>query len=320
VRTWPGDGLAGSGAAGRGVADHRGLPTPAWRPLESLADVPPEHVLRSSRGLGWRGIEAAEVIHPIDDFATPAVDRHVLVFNIGTPMDAAERHSGRAGHLDYGQGVVILPSGRTRDWHLVRRGEVRHLHVYVDPELVGGAAAEADLDPTRVEILEEVGVQDLRLVQAGLELLRELRAPDPGSRLAAEALGTLLAVHLLRQHASTGRNGAPAAQSGPPELPADSLRRATEYVEAHLADHLGLAELAAAAGFSPYHFARLFKAALGVSPHQYVIGRRVARAQVLLQTTDWSTAIIAREVGFATSSHLAQHLRRQLGVSPTQLR
>jgi AraC family transcriptional regulator len=51
-----------------------------------------------------------------------------------------------------------------------------------------------------------------------------------------------------------------------------------------------------------------------------VIGRRVARAQLLLQSTDWSVATIAREVGFSTSSHLAQHVRRLLGVSPAELR
>jgi AraC family transcriptional regulator len=202
----------------------------------------------------------------------------------------------------------------------VRRGEVRHLHVYVDPDLVSGAAAEAEFDPARVEILEELGVQDPRLVQAGLELLHELRAPEPSARLAAEALGTLLAIHLLRQHSSAGRNALPAPLSGRPELPVAALRRATEYVEEHLADDFGLPELAAAAGFSPYHFARLFKAAAGVSPHQYVIGRRVARAQLLLETTAWSTAVIAREVGFATRSHLAQHVRHRLGVSPAQLR
>jgi AraC family transcriptional regulator len=285
-----------------------------------VADVPPEHVLRSSRGLGWRGIDAAEIVHPLDDFATPAVDRHVLVFNIGTPMDAAERRSGRAGHLDHGRGVMILPAGRARDWHLEHRGEVRHLHVYLAPELVSDVAAEADLDIAHVEVHEGFGVQDPRLVRAGLELLQELRAPQPAARLAAEALGTLLAVHLLRQHSSAAADRGAAALAGPPGLPATALRRATEYVEAHLADDLGLDALAAAAGFSSYHFARLFKAAMGVSPHQYVIGRRVARAQLLLKTTDWSVARIAREVGFASSSHLAHHVRRLLGSNPAQLR
>jgi AraC family transcriptional regulator len=287
----------------------------------SVGDVAPEHVLRSSRGLGWRGVRAAEVVHPIDDFGSPALDHHLLVFNIGVAMDASERRSGRAGHLDYAQGVMILPAGRARDWHLEHRGEVRHLHVYVEPDFVRGLAVEHGFDSKPPEIYEAFGVQDSRLVHAAMELLRELREPQPAGRLVAESLGTLIGVELLRQHSSASVDDRTVSSlSQPRELPAAALRRATEYVEAHLAEDLALSEVASAAGFSSYHFARLFKANVGVSPHQYVIGRRVARAELLLKTTDWSVAAIASEVGFATSSHLAHHVRRVLGVSPAQLR
>lgn len=62
-------------------------------------DVPPEHIVLSSGGRNWHGLDAAEIIHPLDDFSVPALPRHILVFNLGTPMAAIERRSGRAGHL-----------------------------------------------------------------------------------------------------------------------------------------------------------------------------------------------------------------------------
>ena len=79
-------------------------------------------------------------------------------------------------------------------------------------------------------------------------------------------------------------------------------------------------EIAGVAHVSPYHFARSFKAATGLSPHQYVIQRRVERAKTLLTGGDLSIAEVAGAVGFANQSHLAFHLRRLLGVSPKALR
>jgi len=71
---------------------------------------------------------------------------------------------------------------------------------------------------------------------------------------------------------------------------------------------------------SPYHFARSFKAATGLSPHQYVVHRRVERAKALLADTGLTIAEVARAVGFSNHSHLASHVRRLLGVSPRALR
>ena len=98
------------------------------------------------------------------------------------------------------------------------------------------------------------------------------------------------------------------------------LERVREYVEEHLGDDLALAALAGAVGLSPYHFARLFRASTGLSPHQYVLRRRVERARLLLAATDRSLAAIAQDVGFASGSHLATHVRRLLGVPPSRLR
>ena len=283
--------------------------------VAGVLDVPSEQVVLSSAGRHWHGLDAAEIVHPVDDFAVPALPRHVLVFNLGTPMGATERRSGRAGQLGEG-GAMILPADLPRDWHLDRCGEVRHLHLYLDPWLVRGVATEAGLDPDRVEIPEAFGVRDPQLERYGLSLLAELRSGDPLGRIYAEALATVLAVHLLRRHSSVTRS----AMRGPSGLPPVALKCATEYIEEHLAEDLSLAAVAGAANLSPYHFARLFKASTGFPPHQYVIRRRVERARLLLATTDRPLAFIAQEVGFASGSHLARHFRRLLGVPPSDYR
>ena len=75
--------------------------------------------------------------------------------------------------------------------------------------------------------------------------------------------------------------------------------------------------MAAAAHLSIYHFARRFKAATGLPPHQYVIARRVERARQLLQAgTALSLAEVAAHAGFADQSQLSHHFKRLVGVAP----
>ena len=83
---------------------------------------------------------------------------------------------------------------------------------------------------------------------------------------------------------------------------------------------LTLSEIAGVANMSPDHFGRSFKAATGLSPYQYVIHRRVERAKRLLSDSSLTVAEVAVAVGFSNPSHLAHHVRRQLGVPPSALR
>jgi AraC family transcriptional regulator len=79
--------------------------------------------------------------------------------------------------------------------------------------------------------------------------------------------------------------------------------------------------MAAVARLSPYHFARQFKAATGLPPHQYVLARRVERAQELLQGGgDSSLAEVAARAGFADQSQFNYHFKRLVGVTPGRFR
>ena len=83
----------------------------------------------------------------------------------------------------------------------------------------------------------------------------------------------------------------------------------------------GLEQMAAAACLSAYYFARQFKAATGLPPHQYVIARRVERAKQQLQAgTDRSLAEVAADAGFSDQSVFCRHFKRLVGVTPGQFR
>ena len=135
-------------------------------------------------------------------------------------------------------------------------------------------------------------------------------------RETPRSLANVLAVHLLR-HVSAprrperGRDGV---------LPRGRLRAVVEYIEEHLDGGPSLAQLAAVVGLNPYHFARQFKRATGLPPHQYVIMRRVERAKQLLQGGDCSLAEVAARAGFSGQSVFCHHFKRLLGVTPRQFR
>ena len=282
---------------------------------QAAFDVPPEHIVQSSRGKGWHGVDIAEIVHPLDDFALPAIDRHVLVVNLGVPTELKERRAGRQGHLGTGH-IVILPAGAPTTWHLEREGEVRHLHLYLSPTRMREIAASAEINPNAVELIDAMGVADPQIEAMALSYFSELRTGGPGSKLYIESLTNLLTIHLLRHH-SSGKQ-LPRSQSH--RLPQTTLRQVMDFIEDHLAEDLSLSALAAVANLSMYHFARLFKESTDLSPHQYVIQRRVERAKLLLTTTNWSLTTIAHTVGFAHESHLALHFKRLTGFTPKHAR
>ena len=89
------------------------------------------------------------------------------------------------------------------------------------------------------------------------------------------------------------------------------------YVQEHLADPIGVADLAAVAGMSVPHFSRRFRAAAGTSPMRYVTGRRIARAKVLLRDTDQKLASIAAATGFVDAFHFSRVYKRETGRPPS---
>jgi AraC-like DNA-binding protein len=134
--------------------------------------------------------------------------------------------------------------------------------------------------------------------------------------ILADALSTALAVRVLRYYVDPS-----AIQLAPSSgLSRERLQRVRDYIEIRLGDRLSLTDLAQVACLSPYHFSRSFKLARGVSPHRYVIKRRVERAKTLLRRTSRPLAWVAQEAGFADQSHLISVFRRETGVTPGQFR
>ncbi len=98
------------------------------------------------------------------------------------------------------------------------------------------------------------------------------------------------------------------------------LGAAFDFVEAQLERPIALAELAACANLPLASFGRAFHDATGQTPHQYVLSRRIARAQEMLASGDVALAEVAYACGFASQSHMTDVFRQKLGVTPGRYR
>jgi AraC-like DNA-binding protein len=98
------------------------------------------------------------------------------------------------------------------------------------------------------------------------------------------------------------------------------LLRAKDLADARYFEPLAVADLAAAAGLSPAHFSRRFKATFGESPHQYLLTRRLERAAALLRATDWSVAEICFAVGAQSVGSFTASFHRVFGMPPLAYR
>lgn len=144
---------------------------------------------------------------------------------------------------------------------------------------------------------------------------------DPNSAICADALRLAI---LTRQFSRQAGTASPTAEApsgrNVRSLQKWRLKRVFQYVDENLAAKITLQDLAAVAGLSRMHFAAQFRAAMGMRPHEYLLKRRIERAEELLKRTDTPLVEIALTVGFQTQAHFTTVFKRFAGDTPYQWR
>ena len=148
-----------------------------------------------------------------------------------------------------------------------------------------------------------------------------LEAAEQGQdRYCIEALRLAISVRLAGLRSETRKidEAGGATSSGRQIRPLQKwrLKRVEEYVENHLSEKISLSDLAAVAGLSRMHFASQFRMATGLRPHEYLLRRRVQRAERLLCESAIAIVEIALTVGFQTQAHFTTVFKRFVGCTP----
>jgi AraC family transcriptional regulator len=285
--------------------------------MSSQRDLSPGGPDTSERNLGSFGLQVSH--HralETDEIRIGAESQHVIVLFTKPPNEMNVRCPGvnRNSPPPLGS-IALVPAGAVADvsW----RGTKDCLQVYIDPELVERVAArsfERDLS-WAIPPLDAFIAPALHSAMLAIEA--ELEAGGLGGPLLIESLSNILAVHLIR-HVFGFRQPA-ALERG--VLPQRKVVATIDYIMANLDNTPTLGRMAELVHLSPDHFARQFKAATGLAPYQFVIKRRVERAQQLLRgRQELSLAEVAISAGFSDQSQLCFHFKRIAGVTPGQFR
>jgi AraC family transcriptional regulator len=259
-------------------------------------------------------LDVLPVTCPVGEIESPFDTYHVLDFHVGDPVQVTCRLDSRErGGLQYQGELCILPAGLRGQWVLAAAADA--LVVRLSPSLVEETADALGLSPARARINPALRVRDPHLEHISGLLRAEQAAGYPDGRLFVDSLAAAIAARLLRRDSRS----AAGMRTSQRQLPKWRLRSVCDYIEANLDRDLSLAELARIAGFSVSHFKPLFRQAVGLPVHRYVVERRVERARRLLLQGDRAMGDIALSVGFTHQSHMARCLRRVLGIGPAEV-
>ncbi len=135
--------------------------------------------------------------------------------------------------------------------------------------------------------------------------------PTANDDIFADAMRIAILLRLMRAEEPEPDSGA---------LPAWRLKRVFRHIEENLAEPITLHGMAAAAGLSRMHFAAQFRAATGLRPHDYLLRRRIERAQGLLREEGAVLVDVALSVGFQTQAHFTTVFKRVCGETPHRWR
>jgi AraC-like DNA-binding protein len=98
------------------------------------------------------------------------------------------------------------------------------------------------------------------------------------------------------------------------------LKRAIEFIDAHLDSPLYASEVAKAIGLSANQFRQGFTTSVGISPHEYVIRKKIAIAIERLKNEDISLVDLALDLGFSSQPHFSTVFRERVGHTPSEFR
>lgn len=281
----------------------------------SDAIVPNPAILKSS---GWDGMHFELHQQPIFATADHQHTMHVLACGVtdipgmnasGVRSLDGKRQQERRSPSD----IAIIPAGITHrcSWDT----PAQFMVLAFEPTLLQKVGQDW-VNPDQIELAPRFMSQSDELIRSIFSTLcSEARVGGIASPLLVDSVKMTLAIHLLRNYCATR----PRLSSHKNGLSHNQLILIKDYIRAHLHQDLKLEKIAAIAQISPYHFLRLFKQSMGMTPYQYILQCRLEQALYLLQHSELGIAEIAAQTGFCDQSHLSRYVKSKTGITPKQL-
>ncbi len=235
-----------------------------------------------------------------------------LHLQTSTPLEMEWWSEGRHGRESHGPGSMILLAPGTRD-RLRWNQPSRRVVLSIDESYILRAAQEL-CRKSHLSFANHWIFEDRQFQLLISEMQREMETGWETGSLYGDHLGMSLAIALIQKYSSDAMI-TPIAKGGMSRV---RLQRVLDYIAANSHLDIGLDDLAQIADMSRFHFARLFRLGMGITPHRYLMDQRLQQAKTLLRLDTRRVAEVATETGFANAGHFARAFRRYVGVSPSE--
>jgi AraC family transcriptional regulator len=242
-------------------------------------------------------------------------DKHILTMTTTHPSRFEIGHGGgsRVSYIKQPGSLSLVPAGAYPS--IRAQTEFGLVVCAFDSALVSALDSELDRPPEG-ELRLQVNFQDPAARQLMTLLVADANEGFTTERLYTDYLSQTLAVRML----FLGRQTQPQTKNrGTSTLPRHVLRRIIERMRCFSSD-LSLQALANESGYSRVHFVRMFRAATGYSPHNYLLNLKLERARELLKNPSISLIDIALDCGFSSHSHMSRLFHKIVGVTPSAYR
>ncbi|GAB4541289.1 MAG: AraC family transcriptional regulator [Pleurocapsa sp.] len=242
---------------------------------------------------------------------------HALFISLAPrPIEYVQVQDGKTYTGLYQRGEILITPANTPLF--VRwSGNEDCLQIRLTDKFLQSIAKETlNRNPDCLELLPGFQIRDSQLEAIAMMLFTEFQQGHFNNGLYLDSLTNVLAVNLLKRY--TGRKPQlPIYEGG---LSPHQLSQVLDYIDTYLEQNIKLADLSQLLDMSQFHFSRLFKQSIGITPHQYLSQQRVEQAKQLLKQTDRPIVDIALECGFSSHSHLSKQFRQFTGMTPKAYR
>jgi AraC family transcriptional regulator len=193
---------------------------------------------------------------------------------------------------------------------------VLHLFLPAQPFRTLACDGMPGIEPHSLRYL--ANIEDEMIRHIGLAILSEMVAETAAGRMLVETSALALAARLAHSYAEPLSVRRQRVSSH--RLDQIRLHRVLDHIAEHLDENITVTQLASVACLSPFHFARMFRASMGIAPHRYVSQQRLERAMVLLAEGKQPLSDIALSSQFSSQASFNRAFRRATGMTPGEYR